>query len=89
MSTETREPAVAAEPAAGGRGAKPPTRRNPWGRIVQYYREVINELRKVIWPGRNEMFTYTVVVMVFMVGLTAIVAGLDFGLSKAVLGIFG
>jgi preprotein translocase subunit SecE len=89
MSTETHEPAVVAEPVAGGRGAKPPKRRGPWGRVVQYYREVISELRKVIWPGRNEMFTYTVVVLVFVVGLTAIVASMDFGLTKAVLGIFG
>ncbi len=88
MATETHEPAVVAEPAAGGRGAKPP-RRGLWGRIVQYYREVISELRKVIWPGRNEMFTYTIVVLVFVVFVTAVVASLDFGLTRAVLGIFG
>jgi len=89
MSTETREPAVVAEPASGGKGAKPPRRRGPWGRLVQYYREIVNELRKVIWPGRNEMFTYVVVVLVFVVFVTAVVASLDFGLTKAVIGIFG
>jgi preprotein translocase subunit SecE len=89
MSTETHEPAVAAEPAAGGRGSKPPRRPGMWRRLVQYYREVVSELRKVIWPGRNELFTYTVVVLVFVIFVTALVAGLDFGLTKAVLGIFG
>jgi preprotein translocase subunit SecE len=87
MSTETHEPAVAAEPASGGRGAPP--RRNIFQRIVQYYREVVSELRKVIWPGRNELVTYSVVVLVFVVVVTAIVASLDYGLTRAVLGIFG
>jgi preprotein translocase subunit SecE len=88
MSTETHEPAVAAEPAAGGRGA-PPRRSNPWRRMVQYYREIISELRKVIWPGRHELVTYSVVVLVFVIVVTAIVASLDYGLTRAVLGIFG
>jgi preprotein translocase subunit SecE len=56
---------------------------------VQYYREVVSELRKVIWPGRHELFTYTVVVLVFVVFVTALVATLDYGLTKLVLGIFG
>ena len=89
MSTETREPAFVAEPASGGKGAKPPKGPGPWSRLVQYYREIINELRKVIWPGRREMYTYVVVVLVFVVVVTAIVASLDYGLTKAVLGIFG
>jgi preprotein translocase subunit SecE len=88
MSTETHEPAVAVGPAAGGRGA-PPRRPNIWRRIVQYYREIVSELRKVIWPGRHELFTYSVVVLVFVIAVTAIVATLDYGLTKAVLGIFG
>ena len=89
MSTDTHEPAVAApQPAAGGRGA-PPRRPSLWRRCVQYYREIVSELRKVIWPGRHELFTYTVVVLVFVVFVTAIVATLDYGLTKAVLGIFG
>ena len=87
MSTETHEPAVALEPAAGGKGAPP--RRNIFQRIVQYYREVVSELRKVIWPGRNELITYSIVVLVFVIVVTAIVGVLDYGLTKAVLGIFG
>ncbi len=88
MSTETREPAVA-EPSSGGRGAKSPGKPSRWHRIVQYYREVISELRKVIWPSRNELVTYSVVVLVFITVVTAFVATLDYGLTKAVLNIFG
>jgi len=89
MSTETHDSAVAAEPLAGGRGAKPPRRGSYWHRLRQYYREVVSELRKVIWPGRNELVTYVIVVLVFVVFVTAFVASLDYGLTKAVLGIFG
>ncbi len=88
MSTDTHEPAVSLEPAAGGKGA-PPRRGNIFARLVQYYREVVSELRKVIWPGRNELVTYSVVVLVFVIVVTAIVASLDYGLTRAVLGIFG
>ena len=37
------------------------------GASVQYYREIVSELRKVIWPGRHELVTYSVVVLVFVV----------------------
>jgi preprotein translocase subunit SecE len=56
---------------------------------VQFYREVLSELRKVIYPGRRELGTYVVVVVVFVSALTALVASLDYGLTKAVLAIFG
>jgi preprotein translocase subunit SecE len=89
MSTDTHEPAVVApQPAAGGRGDRG-RRPGLWRRMVQYYREVVSELRKVIWPGRHELFTYVVVVLVFVVFVTALVATLDYGLTKAVLSIFG
>jgi preprotein translocase subunit SecE len=56
---------------------------------VQFYREVISELRKVIYPGRRELGVYVLVVVVFVSILTAFVSGLDYGLTKAVLAIFG
>ena len=42
-----------------------------------FYRQVVAELRKVIWPTRRELVTYTTVVLVFVAGLTVIVAVLD------------
>ncbi|GGQ66942.1 preprotein translocase subunit SecE [Couchioplanes azureus] len=58
-------------------------------RIGGFFREVVSELRKVIWPTRNELLTYTSVVIVFVTVVTAIVALLDLGFSKAVLASFG
>ncbi len=52
-------------------------------------RETVSEMRKVLWPSRKEMTTYTVVVMIFVVLMVTIVALLDFGLAKAVIAVFG
>jgi preprotein translocase subunit SecE len=52
-------------------------------------RESISELRKVLWPSRNELVTYSIVVIVFVVIMVSIVAGLDIGFAKLVLQVFG
>ena len=55
-------------------------RANPF----QYIRQVAEELRKVIWPTRNQMVTYTIVVFLFLIFMTALVSGVDFGAGKLV-----
>ena len=42
-------------------------------RISLFYRQVIAELRKVIWPTRKELITYTTVVIVFVLVVIAYV----------------
>jgi len=60
-----------------------------FARLIRFIREVWAELRKVIWPNRKQMITYTVVVMTFLVFMVALVSGLDYG-WKAVMGaVFG
>ena len=54
-----------------------------------FYRQVVAELRKVVWPTRTELFTYTSVVIVFVLCIIGIVALIDFGLSHAVQAVFG
>ncbi|HEX6921473.1 MAG TPA: preprotein translocase subunit SecE [Actinomycetes bacterium] len=80
--TETRG---AAAPPQRGRPAKKPLP----ARISLFYRQVIAELRKVIWPTRKELITYTTVVIAFVMVVIAYVTGLDFVFSKAVLAVFG
>ncbi len=62
---------------------------NILSRISRYLREVVAELRKVIWPSRNQMVTYTLVVIVFVVFMVALVYALDLVFAKGVLAIFG
>jgi preprotein translocase subunit SecE len=59
------------------------------GRLALFYRQIIAELRKVVWPTRNELITYTSVVIVFVTIVIAIVFSLDYLFGKAVLQIFG
>lgn len=56
---------------------------------ARFARESVSELRKVLWPSRNELVTYSIVVIVFLVIMVAIVAGLDIGFAKLVLAVFG
>jgi preprotein translocase subunit SecE len=50
---------------------------------------VAAELRKVIWPTRKELVTYTVVALAFVIFMTVIVTSLDFGFTKLMFAIFG
>jgi preprotein translocase subunit SecE len=54
----------------------------------QFLKEVRQELKKVIWPTRKELGTYTVVVLVTVIVLTSYVFGLDVLFSKFVLNVF-
>jgi preprotein translocase subunit SecE len=60
-----------------------------FGRIARFVREVVAELRKVNWPSRNELITYTSVVVVFVVIMVLIVAGLDYAFGWSVGKVFG
>jgi preprotein translocase subunit SecE len=82
MATQTRGQA-ADRPTKPGRPAK--GRTTP----VVFVRQVAAELRKVIWPTRHELITYTTVALVFIVVMVGFVTGLDTLLGKLVLQVFG
>jgi preprotein translocase subunit SecE len=83
--SDTVDAAVPDRPGKGSSGDRP----GIGARIALFYRQVIAELRKVVWPTRKELLTYTWVVIVFVTVLATIVALLDFGFAKLVLKIFG
>jgi len=68
----------------GKRGKK-----GPFGRLALFYRQIVAELRKVVWPTRNQLTTYTSVVIVFVVIMIALVTVIDYGFNHAVKYIFG
>jgi preprotein translocase subunit SecE len=84
--TSEYEPAARPSAAGGGRGAKRPPLP---ARIALFNRQVVSELRKVIWPTRNELVTYTVVSVTFVVGMVAFVGLLDYLFTKLVFAMFG
>jgi preprotein translocase subunit SecE len=68
----------------GKRGKK-----GPLGRLALFYRQIIAELRKVVWPTRSQLSTYTTVVIVFVVIMIGLVTVIDYGFQEAVKYVFG
>jgi preprotein translocase subunit SecE len=58
-------------------------------KLFRFLREVVGELRKVIWPTRKQLVTYTGVVLVFVIFMVALVWALDLGFGAAVFELFG
>jgi preprotein translocase subunit SecE len=69
--------------------AKSGPSRNPILFVWNYLKQVVAELRKVIWPNRKQMVSYTTVVLLFLAFMVALIGGVDLGLAKLVLWVFG
>lgn len=55
----------------------------------QFAKEVIAELRKVNWPSRQEVVSYSIVVLVAVVVIATMVSAMDYVFTRAVLALFG
>jgi preprotein translocase subunit SecE len=60
-----------------------------FSRMALFLRQVMFELKKVVWPTKEQMVTYTAVVVVFVIIMGLIIAALDFVFVQLVLLIFG
>ncbi|MDO0926253.1 preprotein translocase subunit SecE [Streptomyces sp. TG1A-8] len=69
----------------GGKRAK----KGPLKRLAIFYRQIIAELRKVVWPTRNQLTSYTTVVIFFVAIMIALVTVIDYGLNHAAKYVFG
>ena len=96
-SDSDAKPAAKTAPKKGEHKGRPtPTRDKSkdsrpglFARLFRFLREVVAELRKVIWPTRKQMITYTAVVLVFVAFMVALIAGLDLALAQGVTALFG
>ncbi len=66
------------------RGAGDTPRTGP----LTFYRQVLAELRKVVWPTQQQLVTYFAVVMVFVLIMMLFVSMLDLGFGKLVFAVF-
>ncbi|KFI76730.1 MAG: preprotein translocase subunit SecE [Bifidobacterium mongoliense] len=64
-------------------------RPNVFMRIGLFIKQIIDELRKVVSPSGKELLGWSFAVFVFVLILMALVTGMDFGLGKLTLWIFG
>jgi preprotein translocase subunit SecE len=56
--------------------------------LPTFYRQVVAELRKVVYPTQEQLVTYFFVVMVFVVVMIALVSVLDLAFGRLVFSIF-
>ena len=73
---------------SGDNAVRSRDRRNERTGPVLFYRQVIAELRKVVWPTQDQLITYFFVIMAFVVFMMAFIAGLDLGFGKLVFWVF-
>ena len=62
---------------------------NVFMRIGLFIKQIIDELRKEVTPTAKELFFWSLGVFIFVVLLMLLVTGMDFGLGKLVLWVFG
>jgi len=46
--------------------------------VVRYYRETVGELKKVVWPTRQEAFQLTGLVLVVIVAMSTVLGSFDY-----------
>jgi preprotein translocase subunit SecE len=71
--------------STGSSGPSRSSRTSP----TTFYRQVVAELRKVVWPSQQQLVTYFLVVLVFVIVVMTIVSLLDLGFGRLVFKVFG
>jgi preprotein translocase subunit SecE len=69
------------KPPAGQAQRRPARKRTT---VVQFTREIRDELRQVAWPNRAEMINYTTVVFFTLVLMILLIFFLNLGFGKAI-----
>ena len=57
-------------------------KKGAWTTVKQFYKDVIIEMKKVIWPSRQEVINYTLVVLITVTIVSTFILVLDLILSK-------
>ncbi|UJP39848.1 preprotein translocase subunit SecE [Cellulomonas palmilytica] len=91
MSETAASAASGAEGSARKTAPKAPSgeRRGLFARIALFVRQVVAELKKVVRPTRQDLITYTSVVLVFVAVVMAFVTLVDLGIGKVTFWVFG
>ena len=93
MSDTAAAAASDAEGSATGRTERTPRRgaekRGLFARLALFVRQVVAELKKVVRPTRQELVTYTSVVLVFVTVVMIFVTLVDLGIGQLTFLVFG
>ncbi|MFN2490641.1 MAG: preprotein translocase subunit SecE [Actinomycetota bacterium] len=86
MKKEQQRKAAAPRPQVKAPGA--PARKERT-KPRQFVKEVAAELQKVAWPTRQEVVSYSLVVIVAVIVIASVIFVMDYVFTKAVLALFG
>ncbi|WP_078414997.1 preprotein translocase subunit SecE [Priestia abyssalis] len=53
-------------------------------RLGKFLRDVVREMKRVSWPKRKELTTYTITVLTTVVLMTIFFAAVDLGISSLI-----
>ena len=53
-------------------------------RLGKFLRDVVREMKKVSWPKKKELTTYTITVLATVVLMTVFFAAVDLGISSLI-----
>jgi preprotein translocase subunit SecE len=56
--------------------------------LPTFYRQVVAELRKVVWPTQEQLITYFIVTLVFVAFFMTLISALDLAFGKLIFEIF-
>lgn len=59
------------------------SRKDQENRVVRYLKATRSELRKVVWPSREETINLTIIVLTVTIGMSAFLGILDFLFTQA------
>ena len=85
----TNLPDQVPENPVGRNKAERDARSGLFARMMVFFRQVIDELRKVVTPTRSELVNYTLVVLVFVLIMMALITGFDLVFGWLISWVFG
>ena len=56
--------------------------RNAWERVARFFRQTWGELRRVVWPNRQQTITYTAVVLGTVAFVAVLIWIVDFAIRE-------
>ena len=63
---------------------KKPKKERKSGRIKQFFKEVMGELKKLSWPSKKDMVSYTLTVIAFIAVMAIVIYVLDLAFSEGI-----
>lgn len=52
--------------------------------LTKFFKDVVREMKKVVWPKQKELTRYTIIVLVTVTFVTVFFAAIDLGFSKLI-----